>query len=62
MGNESTAYSVSSFLFEGEKAWLAAWRNGLFLQYGLLEDTIHFPVQEKVVDVNDEVLCLEKWV
>lgn len=61
VGNESTAYSVSSFLFEGEKAWLAAWRNGLFLQYGLLEDTTHFPVQEKVVDVNDEVLCLEKW-
>lgn len=57
----SPAFSIPSFLVDGQKIWLAAWRKGLFVQDGPLSDTLHIPVQRKVMNVEDEILCLADW-
>src|ERR1043165_322521 len=57
----SVAYSVSSFEVDGDRAWLAAWNKGLYLQQDFLIDTAKLPSQKMVVKMNDEIQSVCSW-
>ncbi|MFI5134690.1 MAG: two-component regulator propeller domain-containing protein, partial [Chitinophagales bacterium] len=57
-GEGSRAYSIPSFVIDRNTAWLSAWSNGLFLQEDFLTDTTEIPVQKKILDIDDQILCV----